>query len=339
MPSSAYGPYPIDFSPLGDIGASIGGAFKRNRSENRLKDAWSAATKDGVTDYNAVLGELARLGDWDSAAKVAQMKQLQEGMTPYQRESLDIEREKLQRSGATAPTVQSFYDEGGQEVKKQWNPQTGQWDQTGAPKGVMSGNQRVLQNIESGLGNLRKATDKYDDVSFESALGPLQGGDPDSLIGSGVAGAARLGGEVTNYFGGGKTPPTRVRSDIKGSTEALAAAIKPLIRSPGEGVWTDADQARLVAIVGDLPEARTKAEYKQRLNDVRDRLKANFGLDINFDAGDMPTSTPAGPGPTAPQSEAPRVDMNALQQRIQAAKASGATDEQIRRWLMEIGVQ
>ena len=31
-----------------------------------------------------------------------------------------------------------------------------------------------------------------------------------------------------------------VRNRIKGDTEALAAAIKPLIRAPGEGAWTDA---------------------------------------------------------------------------------------------------
>jgi hypothetical protein len=76
-----------------------------------------------------------------------------------------------------------------------------------------------------------------------------------------------------------------VRNNIVGATEALAAAIKPLIRGPGEGVWTDADQARLVSIVGDLSQSSNKGEYQRRLNAVRDRIQANFGLDIPFNAG------------------------------------------------------
>jgi hypothetical protein len=137
--------------------------------------------------------------------------------------------------------------------------------------------------ITEGLRNLAKAPDTYG-ASFESAVGPWQGTDPDSLASAPFVNTARAIGEISNKLGGGKFSPTEVRSNIKGSTEALAASIKPLIRAPGEGVWTDADQARLVAVVGDLATASTADEYYRRLNDVRDRIKANFGLDINFEA-------------------------------------------------------
>lgn len=142
----------------------------------------------------------------------------------------------------------------------------------------------TASKIAEGLRNLNSMTDQYNDASFVNSLGPIQGSVPDSLLGAIPVNAARLFGEVANYAEGGNARPNEVRNNIVGNTEALAAAIKPLIRGPGEGVWTDADQARLVSIVGDLAQASDKAEFKRRLNAVRDRVKANFGLDIPFDA-------------------------------------------------------
>jgi len=145
---------------------------------------------------------------------------------------------------------------------------------------------RSAPKITEGLNNLLKMTDKYDDPSFVNAVGPLQGATPDQtgLLTAPFANIARLYGEIANKFEGGKSTPNEVRNDIMGSTEALAAAIKPLIRGPGEGVWTDADQARLVAIVGDLAQASSKEEFKRRLNAVSGRIESNFGLGIKFDA-------------------------------------------------------
>lgn len=138
--------------------------------------------------------------------------------------------------------------------------------------------------IAAGLETLRAMTDSINDASFNNSLGPVQGSTPDNLIGKGVVNASRLYGEIGNWFEGGNQTPNQVRNNITGATEALAAAIKPLIRGPGEGVWTDADQARLVSIVGDLAQSSSKEEFKQRLNAVRDRVSSNFGLDIPFDA-------------------------------------------------------
>ena len=146
-------------------------------------------------------------------------------------------------------------------------------------------NQRQLRTnaapkIGDGLNNLSKMTTQYDDASFENSVGPFQGATPDGLFSAAPINAARLWGEVRNWWDGGKTAPSEVRSNIHGSTEALAAAIKPLIRAPGEGVWTDQDQARLVSVVGDLAQARDKPEFERRLEAVRERIKANFNLDI-----------------------------------------------------------
>lgn len=138
--------------------------------------------------------------------------------------------------------------------------------------------------IAAGLETLRSMTDSINDTSFENSLGPIQGSTPDSLVGKGVVNTSRLYGELGNWWSGGNKTPNEVRNNITGATEALAAAIKPLIRGPGEGVWTDADQARLVSIVGDLAQSSTKDEFKRRLNAVRDRINSNFGLDVQFEA-------------------------------------------------------
>lgn len=146
--------------------------------------------------------------------------------------------------------------------------------------------QKAAPKIGEGLNNLRKMTDMYDDASFENSVGPFQGATPDGLFSAAPINAARLMGEAWNWWDGGKSAPSEVRSNIQGSTEALAAAIKPLIRAPGEGVWTDQDQARLVSVVGDLAQARDKDEFKRRLEAVRERVKANFDLDIKTPQAD-----------------------------------------------------
>lgn len=151
-------------------------------------------------------------------------------------------------------------------------------------------------NIAKGLQNLNTMADTYNDAAFESAAGPIQSATPDGLLSGIPINAARLAGEVSNWWGGGNANPSEVRNNITGATESLAAAIKPLIRAPGEGVWTDADQARLVAIVGDLAQSRDKAEFRRRLNAVRDRVKANFNLDIPFEAMGLDGSALQGRG-------------------------------------------
>lgn len=161
---------------------------------------------------------------------------------------------------------------------------------------------QMAPKIVEGLTNLSKMADTYNDAAFENALGPIQGSDPDSggLLTAPIANISRLYGEAANVVQGGNATPNEVRNNVRGSTEALAAAIKPLIRDPGEGVWTDADQERLVGIVGDLGQSSSKAEYRRRLNAVADRVRSNFGLQIDFNAeaaagAPQPAATPQAP--------------------------------------------
>lgn len=149
------------------------------------------------------------------------------------------------------------------------------------------------QNISGGLSQLAGIPDQYGG-SFTSAVGPIRG-DDNSLF----APLARTWGAITNAipYAGGVASPTEVRTRIKADTEALASAIKPLIRAPGEGAWTDQDQARLVAVVGDLTTASTPDEYGRRLEDVRQRVRSNFGIDV------PPIQRPGGKQPDAGQTQ------------------------------------
>lgn len=153
--------------------------------------------------------------------------------------------------------------------------------------------QESSSKIGEGLKNLGNMAVTYDKESFENAVGPYQGATPDGLAGAIPINAARLKGEIANWWNGGQTAPSEIRSNIQGSVEALAAAIKPLIRAPGEGVWTDADQARLVSVVGDLAQASDKEEFVRRLQAVQSRVKSNFGLEVPFEAPRLPPTQAA----------------------------------------------
>lgn len=198
----------------------------------------------------------------------------------------DIKERELalrERALAGKPKVQKMKDAMGNEVLVQVMP-----DGTATPidiPGQSRTESPIARNIKGGLENLRGMTETYDNPSFENAVGPFQGSTPDGLISAAPVNIARAFGEITNWMEGGKSAPSEIRANINGAVETLAAAIKPLIRKPGEGVWTDADQARLVSIVGDLSQARDKSEFKRRLKDVADRLSSNFGIAIDFDAG------------------------------------------------------
>ncbi len=121
------------------------------------------------------------------------------------------------------------------------------------------------RNIHQGIENLAGLPGwaKKNKMDFDGSIGPLD---------NSIAGRAS-----SVFFDPGEG---EVRRRISGDVEALAAAIKPLIRKPGEGAWTDTDQERLVSVVGDLTLSRNTAEYQRALSGVRKRINANFGLNI-----------------------------------------------------------
>lgn len=147
-----------------------------------------------------------------------------------------------------------------------------------AQKAAAGDADNMTGRVSEGLQNLANVTTDFDPNTFQNAVGTLQG-DDDGGISTSIA---RTFGSVVNAlpYVGGSGNTTQVRRRIAGDTEALAAAIKPLIRKPGEGPWTDADQRRLVAVVGDLSLANNQQEYMQALEGIRQRLRANFGLEL-----------------------------------------------------------
>lgn len=162
------------------------------------------------------------------------------------------------------------------------------------------------EKIAGGLKYLKSLTDQFDDNAFENALGPYAGADPFDWKQTVPVTAARLSGEIANVFSPGQNKATgepaslsELRDNVIAGAETVAATIKPLIRAPGEGPFSDTDQRKLNSIVGNLAASKTKAEFKRRLNQVRDRVKENFGIDIPFEAIDKPqqvvpqVSTPA----------------------------------------------
>ena len=153
--------------------------------------------------------------------------------------------------------------------------------------------------IAGGIDRLAQVPQDFDSTTLNTAIGPLQG-DPTSYLGTVARGLGATWNGIVDLFGGGRGSTTEVRNRIAGDTEALAASIKPLIRAPGEGVWTDADQARLVAVVGNLATARDAAEYYRALEGVRQRVEANFGIQlppINIPEQFRPQSTGGSPQP------------------------------------------
>lgn len=142
------------------------------------------------------------------------------------------------------------------------------------------------RNISGGLNRLAQVPSQYSTGDLENAIGTLQGDDNGGILTS----LSRVFGSVMSSIGG--VSPTEIRDRIRGDTEALAAAIKPLIRKPGEGAWTDEDQARLVSVVGDLARANTPKQYMQRLQDVRQRVMSNFGVPLPEIGATGPQASP-----------------------------------------------
>ena len=128
--------------------------------------------------------------------------------------------------------------------------------------------------ISGGLNQLARVPVEYGDT-FRHATGPWQGDD------SFLSNVPKAWGWIANgLWSRGPGTTFEVRRRIAGDVEALSAVLKPLIRKPGEGPWTDADQKRLVSVVGDLAQAGSVEEYYRSLETVRQRVMSNFGIKL-----------------------------------------------------------
>ena len=140
---------------------------------------------------------------------------------------------------------------------------------------------QAVTGIAGGMRELHDIPTRYggDKGVFGSAVGAFQG-DPNSMI---LGGLSRAWGSLSSYTASGpgsSAPPAEVRRAIEGATNTLAASLKPLIRKPGEGSWSDRDQAVLDSIVGNLTRANDVAQYDRELENVRSRIEQNFGVKL-----------------------------------------------------------
>lgn len=145
---------------------------------------------------------------------------------------------------------------------------------------------KAAAQLAGGLNELAQLPGNFNQGDFERAIGPWAATSPDSGTWGSTVGAvlnyipqqaARAAGELDAAINGG-TAPTEVRDRIEAKLKNIAAVMKPLIRAPGEGAWSDKDQANLEGQLGNLARARSLDEYNRRLGDIKNSMEQIFGM-------------------------------------------------------------
>ncbi len=88
-----------------------------------------------------------------------------------------------------------------------------------------------------------------------------------------------------------------MRDRLAADVGSVAQIMKQFVRQPGEGAWSDRDQAALERLAGSITEARSLTEVRRRLQAVKERIENAFGVDtIQFDSGLSDTEAVGGGG-------------------------------------------
>lgn len=146
------------------------------------------------------------------------------------------------------------------------------------------------EQVSGAIEQLMRLPLDFGKQATERAIGPWSATNPNPDSAAGIWGTgisvgnlgqmiARGYGEAATMVEGGATP-TEVRDRIETVTKNLAAVMKPLIRAPGEGAWSDKDQANLEAQIGMLTRSRTVEEYNRRLADIQENVGKVFRLNV-----------------------------------------------------------
>jgi hypothetical protein len=335
---AAYGGGQLDFSGIQQAAKGIAGGLTDMWDRQAVQGAIASATgPGGEVDYNKAFGNLLAAGRTKEAQVIANYAESQT-MNQYRQDSLKPDAQRLYEwayPGSEQSQQQPEAVPGPTPTPVQTTPLTMSENGTPTPQEFLTSRNKTSDpytiakekkraeydaykatkmsqapNLKAGLRDLKAIADSVDDASFENALGPLQGAEAGDIVSGYALQIPRLAGEAWNKYEGGTTPPTEVRNMVTGGAQALSAAIKPLVRAPGEGIWTDKDQELLDRIVGNLAESRTKPEYIRRLQGVANRVRSNFGIDISgWDAkeGSEAATATADPwaSPSAPSARAP----------------------------------
>lgn len=150
--------------------------------------------------------------------------------------------------------------------------------------------EQVAEQFTGGLQQLGRLPGEFGTEAFERAIGPfsatMTGDDSQGGLWGTGASVNSLGQMIARGMGEAKAAlfggaaPTEVRDRIETAMKNLAAVMKPMIRKPGEGAWTDKDQANLEAQIGQLSRARDVGEYRRRLNDIEENMQKIFAVPV-----------------------------------------------------------
>lgn len=232
-------------------------------------------------------------------------------MTPMEQAELANKRANLQKTQADIVKTQAETDKAKAEMPK--TPED------------------TAKQFAGGIEQLRRFPVEFGTEAFERAMGPwsassAQDNDPQGGFWGTGASVNSLGQMVARGVGEAKAAlyggaaPTEVRDRVETAMKNLAAVMKPLIRKPGEGAWSDKDQANLEAQIGQLSRVRDAGEYRRRLNDIEENMNKIFQVPVR-------TSETVVRSDNAPKSA--EEDVTAFE----SASAAVPTDAQIMEWL------
>jgi hypothetical protein len=294
--------YPFkDFTGvLSKIGSDIGGGLRQREINSALSDF------NG--DYNAAANKLMQMGMVDEAVKLYGASALGDYRTGQlgvaTERAYDPQKELMRQYLKANPNLFGAPAAEGSRlgpsdlsgkpafIQKEFMSLEGQAKANESGKAaaelesMQTRKERLGGNVEGSLRDILTQVQGMDDASVENALGPFQG--QTALPGASRSEEGRnfvsqqIGAILNATPWGGKENTSEVRNIVRGGQAAIAAAIKPLVRGPGEGVFSDKDQALLDNIVGDLTTVKDKAEFYRRLKGVQSRVKNSLGIDVSL---------------------------------------------------------
>lgn len=129
---------------------------------------------------------------------------------------------------------------------------------------------------------------------------------PDNTPGfSGMVGAVDAADPFGVRSALGSRDATEMRAKIQADIGGILAKTKGLVRTAGEGAWTDKDQEALEVVAGKLLSSADGTEFKRRLEDFNERLGTTFtkpyGVEMKPLAPSKAAKADDPPPPTTPK--------------------------------------
>lgn len=149
-----------------------------------------------------------------------------------------------------------------------------------ALKGILPNLQSLVDFANSGdLSDSAIGPWNADDGSKKGSWNPLPSGQTMSWLGS-FANPSDYGHKLS--FEG-------MRAKIMQDTMGILNVTKVLVRKPGEGPFSEGDQALLNKLLGDLTKAQTTDELKHLVKSARDVIDRTLAKPLGLSLGDLKT--------------------------------------------------